>query len=126
LETTPRHVHLPELAEHLNERNRITRKLSRRAESICRVSLLRVRLRARELQREVDGVVVGIAGAGCFIACAGVEGLLGGRRLGGGANETETAWIAADGKKIELGQRVRVRIRKLDPVRGQIELELIR
>lgn len=122
---SPRHVELPELAEHLNERTRAVKKLSRRAESICRVSLLRRLIKQGKSKRELDGTVVGIGRGGCYVACSCVEGLIGARRLGGGPNLEETIWKPARGKRLAIGDRVRVKIRRIDPVRGQLDLELL-
>jgi len=124
LATAPRYSELPEAAEALNERTRTARKLARRAEAICRVSLLRRRLRRKEIGRELEGRITGVGKAGVFVEIDCCEGLIGARRLGGGANPEETVWRTAQERELRPGESVRVRIAEIDPVRGRLELDL--
>ena len=122
-DSAPRYVQLPDLAEHLNERNRVARKLERRAGDICRVSLLRRRLRNGETARTLAGTVVGMSEAGCFVSVDCAEGLLGARTLGGQPNAQHTVWRSQHGP-LRLGDTVGVRIEALDPVRGHLRLAM--
>ena len=123
LNTAPRHVHLDTLAEHLNERTRAAKKLERRAIDICRVSLLRHRLRTGALERSLTGVISGMSAHGCYVTVDCAEGLLSGRDLGGDPNEPLTIW-QTPARELRIGEQVRVRIRTVDPVRGQLRLAL--
>lgn len=122
VETMPRYVELPDLAEHLTARTLTSKRLERRAKSICWVSLLRYRMREQQLPRTCTGHVVGMSDAGCFVRVHGTDGLLGVRSLQGRPNPQKTMWNGR--RKLSLGDSVRVRIRDLDPVRGQIKLAL--
>lgn len=124
LELSPRYTELPEVAEELNERTRETKRLARRAESVCRVSLLAGRIESGAVSRTLTGRVSGIAErAGVFVEVDCCEGLLGARRLGGKVNSCETIWHPAKGRAIRLGDELRVRIRRVDQLRGQLDLE---
>lgn len=122
--TAPRYVELPDIAEHCNDRNRQARKLERRAGDICRVSLLRHRLREQGLSRQLTGTVAGMSDNGLFVSVDCADGLLSGRDLGGRPDPTHTCWTTAGGRELRLGERVAVHVRALDPVRGQIRLAL--
>jgi ribonuclease R len=123
LETAPRYAQLAEIAEHLSQRTLEAKRLERRAEAICRVSLLRWRLRSSKLERTLPGTVIGIGPAGCFLTIDCAEGLLPARALGGQANEERTIW-RAERRALQLGDQLTVRIAVLDPVRGQVRLML--
>jgi ribonuclease R len=123
-----RHSQLEGLAKHLNERTRTAKKLSRKADDVCFVSLLRYRLRETELEREMTGVIVGMSGHGCYVRVDCAEGMLSGRDLGGNANEEQTVWQTGDedsvSRELRLGETIEVRVKNLDPVRGQLRLVL--
>jgi ribonuclease R len=76
-----------------------------------------------------DGEVVGLAGAGAFVAF-GPEGLYEGmvpvRRLRGDwweLNEEGTMLIGTrSGKALRLGDPVSVRVARVDPPRGRVDL----
>ena len=124
---SPRHSQLPELAEHLNERTKTTKKLERRSGDICQVSLLVHRLNSTgpdRVERKLKGRIVGMSAHGCYIRVDCTEGMLQGRSIGGAANEEQTIWSTGSGRELRLGDVVAIRIRKVDPVRGQLALEL--
>src|SRR3712207_9554189 len=73
------------------------------------------------------GEVVGVIGAGAFVAFGdGYEGLLPVRRLRGEwweLNEEGTMLIGAEGgKRIRLGDEVRVTVGRIDTARGRVDL----
>ena len=76
--------------------------------------------------RAFEGEVAGVIGAGAFVAFGdGQEGLLPVRRLRGDwyeLNELETMLIGAGGERIRLGDPVSVRVEKVDPPRGRVDL----
>jgi ribonuclease R len=120
---SPRYTDLPTTAEHLNERTKVSKKLERRAESICRVSLLRSRWREQVLTHEFKGVISGMSVGGCFVRIDCAEGMLAGRDIGGAANEQQTIWRTRT-RTLRLGEEVVVRVKTLDLVRGQLRLSL--
>lgn len=122
LEATPRLEGLNELGEHLGERGRITRKLERRAGSACRVSYLCHRLQSGAPHTR-DGRIAGMSPAGCFIDIGETEGLLPARALGGGPNEELTIWKGS--RTLSIGDVLPVKIKSLDPVKGQVLLDTV-
>ena len=122
--TAPRYTQLPAIAEHCNERARAAKKLERRAGDICRVSLLRYKLRETDLTREITGTISGMSEYGCYVTVDVTDGMLSGRELTGAANEQHTIWTTSDGRVLRLGETVEIKIRALDPVRGQLRLAL--
>jgi ribonuclease R len=80
-------------------------------------------------EAEFDGEVVGLVGAGAFVAFGAdeaYEGLLPVRRMPGDwweLNELGTMLIGArSGRRIRLGDPVRVRVGTIDPPRGRVDL----
>lgn len=121
--TAPTYLALPKIAAHLTERTLATKRLERRARAICSVSLLRVRIRDHGLGRTHTGTITGIGDSGVYVRVDCVEGMLGARHLGGSPDEHRTVWNARQ-RPLRLGARVRVRIRQIDPVKGQVALAL--
>jgi ribonuclease R len=103
--------------------------IERGADDIARSFLLERLMRAEGQEAEFDGEVVGLAGAGAFVAFGAggaYEGLLPVRRLRGDwweLNELGTMLIGArSGRRIRLGDPMRVRVGTIDPPRGRVDL----
>ena len=79
---------------------------------------------------ELDGEVVGLISKGLFVKFGeeGFEGFLPVRRMRGDwwdINEQETALVGADsGRKIRIGDPLRVAVARVEPARGRADLEL--
>jgi ribonuclease R len=123
LEDSHRYTSLPATAEHLNERTRASKKLERRAESICRTSFFQSRWHQQMRTHKFTGIINGMSAGGCFVAFDCVEGMLAGRDIGGVANEEHTIWRTRT-RTLRLGDEITVRVRALDLVRGQLRLTL--
>jgi ribonuclease R len=121
LTTSPRYTDLPTIAEHLNERTRASKKIERRAESICRVSLLRSRWGDTLSEQVFPGTISGMSSAGCFVRFDCAEGLLSSRDIDGTVNEQQSIWRLPD-RKVRLGDEVLVKVKSVDTVRGQLRL----
>jgi ribonuclease R len=128
-EEAPRANSLDEAGEWTSARERDAMKIERDADAVARCFLL-----AREFyeghgyEREYDGEVTGVIGAGAFVAFGdGHEGLLPVRRLRGDwweLNEEGTILIGErTGATIRLGDPVRVRVRSIDAPRGRVDLD---
>jgi ribonuclease R len=128
-EDAPRANTLDEAGEWTSARERDAMKIERDADAVARCFLL-----AREFyeghgyEREYDGEVTGVIGAGAFVAFGdGHEGLLPVRRLRGDwweLNEEGTILFGErTGATIRLGDPVRVRVRSIDAPRGRVDLD---
>ncbi len=115
---------LGELGQWTSLREREAVDIERAADDITRCFLL-----ARQGdERTWEGEVVGLIGAGAFVAFGdGYEGLLAVRRLRGGwweLNEEGTILSNTRGTgTIRLGDPIRVRVRGIEAVRGRVDLE---
>jgi ribonuclease R len=99
--------------------------IERTADNVARAFLLERRLfEERAFQREFEGEVTGVIGAGAFVAFDGYEGMLAVRRLGDwyDLDEHEVMLVGASGKRIRLGDPVRVQVEKIDAIRGRVDL----
>jgi ribonuclease R len=103
--------------------------IERDADDIARSFLLERLLLAEGRETVFDGEVVGLVGAGAFVAFGpdgAYEGLLPVRRLGGDwweLGELGTMLIGArTGRRIRLGDPMRVRVGTIDPPRGRVDL----
>ncbi len=103
--------------------------IERGADDIARTFLLEREALAEGREAEFDGEVVGLVGAGAFVAFGAdeaYEGLLPLRRMPGDwweLNELGTMLIGArSGRRIRLGDPVRVRVGTIDPPRGRVDL----
>jgi ribonuclease R len=116
---------LEEAGTHTSAREREALTIERDADDIALCFLLE---RERERERaEYDGEVIGLIGAGAFVAFGrGYQGLLPVRRLGGDwweLNEQGTMLVGAEsGRAIRLGDAVRVAVGRIDPPRGRVDL----
>jgi len=130
-EDAPRASTLEEAAEWTSGRERDAMQIERAADDVANAFLLERLLFEGELDREQDGEVVGLVGAGAFVAFgAGFEGFLPARRLRGDwweLNEQGTILIGEEsGSTIRMGDAVRVVVRKVEPPRGRVELDVAR
>ena len=121
VDISPRYTELPALGVHLSTRTVQAKRLERRAEAVCQLSYLRRRLKREEVSRRQMGTIVAMSAAGCFVAIDGIEGLLAARALGGQPNAECTIWHVGAGQ-LRLGASIAVRIKSINPVRGQVEL----
>ena len=125
-EDPPRASDLEEAGEWCSQRERDAMAIERTADNVARAFLLERELFENGWDREWDGEVAGLIGAGAFVAFEGYEGLLPVRRLRGEwweLNELETMLIGAEGGgRIRLGDPVRVQVEKVDPPRGRVDL----
>jgi ribonuclease R len=130
-EDAPRASVLDEAAEWTSGRERDAMQIERAADDVANAFLLERRLFEGELDREHDGEVVGLVGAGAFVAFGeGFEGFLPARRLRGDwweLNEQGTILMGEEtGTTIRIGDAVRVVVRKVEAPRGRVELDIAR
>jgi ribonuclease R len=124
-EPTVRVSDLEPAAERCSARERDAMTIERTADNVARAFLLERRLfEERAFGREWDGEVTGVAGAGAFVAFDGYEGLLPVRRLGDWyeLDEHEVMLVGNSGKRIRLGDPVRVQVEQIDRLRGRVDL----
>jgi ribonuclease R len=128
-EDAPRATKLEEAAEWTSGRERDAMQIERGADDIASAFLLERGLFERTIDRELDGEVVGLIGAGAFVAFGeGFEGFLPVRKLRGDwweLNEVGTLLQGADsGRTVRIGDPVRVVVRRIDTARGRVDLDL--
>jgi ribonuclease R len=128
-EDAPRANALEEAGEWTSARERDAMKIERDADAVARCFLLERELfEGGGFEREYDGEVTGVIGAGAFVSFGeGHEGLLAVRRLRGDwweLNEPGTILQGTrTGATIRLGDPVRVRVRSVDAPRGRVDLD---
>jgi ribonuclease R len=130
-EEAPRASVLDEAAEWTSGRERDAMQIERAADDVANAFLLERLIFEGKIDRELDGEVVGLVGAGAFVAFGdGFEGFLPARKLRGDwweLNEHGTILIGEEsGQTIRIGDPVRVVVRKVDPPRGRVELDVAR
>ncbi|HEX8204766.1 MAG TPA: RNB domain-containing ribonuclease, partial [Solirubrobacteraceae bacterium] len=108
-------------------RERDAMQIERKADDVVRCFLLERELMENGWRQEFAGEVIGVIGAGAFVAFGdGHEGLLPVRRLRSDwweLNEEQTMLIGADsGRKIRLGDEVVVQVERVDAPRGRVDL----
>jgi ribonuclease R len=118
---------LEELAEWCSKRERDAMSIERAADDIARCFLLESELFKRGWQAEWPGEVIGVIGAGAFVAFGdGYEGMLPVRRLRGDwweLNEEETMLVGSQsGMALRLGDPVVVQVDRVDAPRGRVDL----
>jgi ribonuclease R len=123
-ETGPASSELGELGAWTSLRERESVEIERAADDVARCFLLE----REDAERVWEGEVVGLIGAGAFVAFGdGYEGMLAVRRLRGDwweLNEQGTILHGTrSGATIRLGDPVRVRVRSIEAVRGRVDLE---
>ncbi len=131
-EVAPRREDAREAAAQSSERERESARVERDADDICAAFLLRREVHDAGPDAEFDGEVRGVIGAGLFVAFGGAlgdvyEGFLPARRLRGerfDMNEEETAQVGGKtGRKLALGDEIRVRVERIEAPRGRVDLE---
>jgi ribonuclease R len=127
-EEPPRASTLEEAAEWTSGRERDAMQIERAADDVARAFLLERELFEGKLPRDFEGEVVGLVGAGAFVAFGdGFEGFLPARKLRGDwweLNEVGTILIGEEsGSTIRIGDVVRVVVRKIEAPRGRVELD---
>ena len=126
----PRANELFDAGEHSSATEREAMQVERAADDICLCFLLERRLAEAGWELELDGEVVGLIASGLFVEFGeeGFEGFLPVRRMRGDwweINEQETALVGADsGRRIRIGDPLRVAVARVEPARGRADLEL--
>jgi ribonuclease R len=130
-ESAPDPSAVREAGVHCSERERDAVKVERDADDVCAAFLLRRELFEAGWEREFEGEVSGLVGAGAFVGFAGeladvYEGFLPARLLRGerfDLNETETALVGRrTGRALRLGDPVSVRVDGIETARGRVDL----
>ena len=120
---------LPQLAEHLSEREREAAQIEYLADEICLAWLLERDLYEQGWDAEWEGEIVGLIGSGLFVRFGVVfEGFLPARRLHGEffeLNELATALAGrTTGRTYRLGDPITVRVESIAKNEGKVELAL--
>ncbi|MGH2897966.1 MAG: ribonuclease R family protein, partial [Solirubrobacteraceae bacterium] len=126
-EEAPRGADLDEVGAWSSARERDAMAIERMADRVARAFLLEGELFEGGFDQEFDGEVTGLIGAGAFVRfAAGHEGLLPVRRLRGDwweLNEEGTILAGErSGQTIRLGDRLRVRVERVETARGRVDL----
>jgi ribonuclease R len=128
-EDPPPRSGLEEAGAWTSAREREAMTIERAADDVARCFLLERELFEEGFEREYDGEVTGLVGAGAFVAFGtGHEGFLPVRRIPGdwfGLNEEGTILSGTrKGATVRIGDPLRVRVHRVDPVRGRVDLDL--
>jgi ribonuclease R len=115
-------------AEHSSDMERAAARIERTGDDIALAFLLERRLFDQGWESVFDGEVVGLIGGGLFIRFGAVfEGLLSSRSLGREWFETDELEVGligtTTGRRYQLGDRMRVRVRSIDRPRGRVLLD---
>ncbi len=126
-EQPPAAAAMDEAGEWCSLRERDAATIERSADDIARSFLLEAELFRRGWNTEWPGEVIGVIGAGAFVAFGdGHEGLLPVRRLRGDWWELDPLEVmligAQSGKAIRLGDPVTVQVERIDAPRGRVDL----
>jgi ribonuclease R len=114
-----------------SERERDATRIERDADKICASFLLEREIYEAGPDREFEGEVSGVVGAGAFVTFSGelgdvYEGFLPARRIRGerwDLDETETAIVGGrTGRRLRLGDPVTVRVDGVEAPRGRVDL----
>ena len=116
-----------EAGEWCSKRERDAMSIERAADDVARCFLLEAELFKRGWHEEWAGEVIGVIGAGAFVAFGeGYEGMLPVRRLRGDwweLNEEETMLVGSQsGMALRLGDPVVVQVDRVDAPRGRVDL----
>ena len=119
---------LEEAGAWTSARERDAMATERSADAVARCFLLERELFEAGWEREFEGEVTGVIGAGAFVSFGdGHEGLLPVRRLRGDwweLNEQGTILFGTrSGAAIRLGDPVRVRVHRVEASRGRVDLD---
>ena len=132
-EMSPRSAELPAVGSWCSERERAAMTIERDADDVALCFLLQRSLRTLGREATFDGEVIGLIGAGAFVAFgtgeeAGpkFEGMLPVRSLRGDwweLNEQQTVLVGTrSGRALRLGDPVRVQVGSIDAPRGRVDL----
>jgi len=126
-EQPPAASSMDEAAEWCSMRERDAAAIERSADDVARSFLLESELFERGWESEWPGEVIGVIGAGAFVAFGdGHEGLLPVRRLRGDWWELDPLEVmlvgAQTGKALRLGDPVAVQVARVDAPRGRADL----
>jgi ribonuclease R len=127
-EDAPEASRLPGAADWASHRERDAMQIERNADDVARCFLLERRLfESGGSEREFDGEVTGVIGAGAFVSFGdGYEGMMPVRKLHGDwweLNEEGTILHGTrSGKAIRVGDAVRVEVDRVDAPRGRVDL----
>jgi ribonuclease R len=126
-EVAPEASGMGEAAEWCSKRERDAMSIERAADDVARCFLLEKELFEQGWQTEFAGEVIGVIGAGAFVAFGeGYEGMLPVRRLRGDwweLNEEETMLVGSQsGMALRLGDPVVVQVERVDAPRGRVDL----
>jgi ribonuclease R len=123
----PDRTRLGETATWASAREREAMSIERAADDVARCFLLERELFEGGWEQDWAGEVVGLVGAGAFVAFGdGYDGFLGVRRLRGEwweLNEQGTVLVGTrSGRALRLGDPVRVEVDRVEPARGRVDL----
>jgi ribonuclease R len=126
-EDAPEAARMEEAGEWSSSRERDAMAIERAADDVARCFLLEAELFRRGWQTEWAGEVIGVIGAGAFVAFGdGYEGMLPVRRLRGDwweLDEAETMLVGSQsGMALRLGDPVIVQVERVDAPRGRVDL----
>ncbi len=130
-ESEPDPATVREAGWRCSERERESMAIERSADKVCSTFLLGRELFESGWERQFEGEVSGVIGAGAFVRFAGdladvYEGFLPARRLRGerfDLNETETALVGRrSARALRLGDPVSVTVTDVDSPRGRVDL----
>jgi ribonuclease R len=124
----PGRAELAAAAAHASDTERAAAALERRADAMCAAFLLEDRLAAEGWDAPRAGAVTGVIDAGLFVSFDEVfEGFLPARRLEDDHFRLDPLEVAvegvATGRRIRVGDRVDVRVVRVEALRGRVELE---
>jgi ribonuclease R len=124
----PRAEELDEAGLESSAAERHAMEIERSAADVCLAFLLERRLFESGFELELDGEVVGLIGAGAFVAFGeeGFEGFLPVRRMRGDwweLNEEGTMLLGEKrGGVLRLGDPIRIKVDRVDAPRGRVDL----
>ncbi len=126
-EEMPDRPKLEEAGSWCSARERDAMQIERKADDVVRCFLLERELMEGGWQQEFAGQVIGVIGAGAFVAFGdGYEGLLPVRRLRSDwweLNEEQTMLVGSDSsRRIRLGDEIVVQVGTVDAPRGRVDL----
>jgi ribonuclease R len=126
-ESEPRSDALEALGAWTSARERDAMTIERAADDVASCYLLERRLFEEGWSAEFDGEVVSVIGAGAFVSFGGgYEGLMPVRRMSGDWWELNEAGTILHGERtgatIRLGDRVRVKVDRVEAPRGRVDL----
>ncbi len=124
----PELTELASEADHSSATEREASTVERRADDICAAFLLQDRLDRDGWDAPVEGRVTGLIDAGLFVTFDEVfTGFLPSRRLEDDHYRADPLGVAligdASGRRIRIGDTLSVRVVRVEPLRGRIQLE---